>query len=133
MIKIASLFLAGCILMLTQSCFLLQTTVSVDEPENRIYQNNNILSVDLKDFEGKYTFEQNPLVKTIVVSSVKDKLFAEDNNQTKYELVQDKDNKDVFLVPDVQGQLTFIRNEKKIISGAKLSIQGDEYTAKKDN
>jgi hypothetical protein len=131
--KATSLIFASCLLMLTQSCFLLQTTVSDDEPENRIYQNNTILSVDLKDFEGKYTFEQNPIVKTIVVSSVKDKLFAEDNDQTKYELVQDKDNKDIFLVPDVQGQLTFIRNEKKIISGAKLSVQGDEYTAKKDN
>jgi hypothetical protein len=131
--KATSLIFASCLLILTQSCFLLETTVSVDEPENRMYQSNTILSADLKDFEGKYTFEQNPLVKTIVVSSVKDKLFAEDNDQTKYELVQDKDNKDIFLVPDVQGQLTFIRNEKKIISGAKLSVQGDEYTAKKDN
>jgi hypothetical protein len=133
--KSLSLFFASSILMLCQSCFLLQKNVSVDEPETKIYSIEDKFESfnNLKVYEGKYTFEKNPSVKTIFISSNKEKLFAEDNEQVKYELVQKKDNKDVFLVPDVDGQLTFVRNDKKSVTGVTFSFHCGIYLAKKDN
>lgn len=82
---------------------------------------------DLKNYLGEYEVEEGPF-STIKVTLEDGKLIGEAVGQGYSEL-SPSDQADVFNVVDYDGELTFIRNEQKVVASLELSINGSTMSA----
>lgn len=85
---------------------------------------------NLKNYLGEYSVAEGPL-STIKIYMDGDKLMGEAVGQGTSELSA-SDQADVFNVVDYDGELTFLRNEMKIVTGLELSINGTDISASRE-
>lgn len=86
--------------------------------------------VDLKNYLGTYEVEEGPF-STIKVTLEDGKLTGEAVGQGYSEL-SPSDEADVFNVIDYDGELTFMRNEQKVVESLELSINGSIISANRN-
>lgn len=84
---------------------------------------------DMKNYLGEYTVEEGPF-STIKVTLENGKLMGEAVGQGYSELGS-SDEVDVFNVIDYDGEITFLRDDKKIVNALELFINGSTISAKR--
>jgi hypothetical protein len=89
-------------------------------------------STKLIPYFGNYKFKPNELVESIVVSYEKGKLVCVANDGSNYTFEEVADKPDNFIISAIAAEVVFIRDANKKVTGLKLNVQGQEFTADKE-
>ena len=90
-------------------------------------------SLQLVEFTGSYTFKENPLVKKITVTIVKNELISTDaETNDAYTLKGNAEKADTFSISSIGAEVVFVRDEKKKITGIKVIVGEDTLIGEKE-
>jgi hypothetical protein len=95
--------------------------------------NNSISdSTELVEFTGKYNFKQNEMVHHVTIKIQKNVLVVTHQDSNVYSLEKEKDKSDAFKIAELQADVVFVRDANKKIITLKVSVQGQELIADKE-
>jgi hypothetical protein len=114
---------------------LLLSIASLNVHAKNVFQAGDKIATDsteLVEFTGKYNFKQNEMVQHVTIKIEKNVLIVTDQDSNVYNLEKEKDKPDAFKITELQADVVFVRDSNKKIITMKVSVQGQELIAEKE-
>jgi hypothetical protein len=90
-------------------------------------------SLALVEFTGTYKFKENPIVKKISVTIVKNELISTDmETNDAYTLKANAEKLDHFTISSIGAEVVFVRDDSKKIVGIKVVVGDDTLVGEKE-